>query len=164
MNCDLCGKSGILYKAEVEGARVNACETCAKHGKIFHEIKQETPKEKAREEKRVRELFERREAAKTPTVTELIVKDYAQRIKNAREKKGLKQEDFAKNINEKESLLQQLESGRMEPNMILARKLEHALGIKLVEEYVENPEDSKKDKPKSNGPMTLGDMINIKRR
>jgi putative transcription factor len=165
MNCDLCGKSGTLYKAEVEGARVNACENCAKHGKIFHEIKQETSKERIREEKKVREILERKETAKRPEVTLLIVKDYSSRIKNARERKGLKQEDFAKKISEKESLLLQMESGHMEPNIELAKKLEHALGIKLIEEYVEDPDEMKKDKiQKSNGPLTLGDVINIKRR
>ncbi|MGV8169615.1 MAG: multiprotein bridging factor aMBF1 [Candidatus Nanoarchaeia archaeon] len=164
MNCDLCGKSGTLYKAEVEGARVNACENCAKHGKIFHEIRQVTQKEKAKEEKKVREILQRKESAKTPEITLLIVKDYSSRIKNAREKKGLKQEDFAKKISEKESLLHQLESGHMQPSIELAKKLEHALGIKLIEEYREDPDELKGEKPRANGPLTIGDMINVRKR
>jgi putative transcription factor len=164
MNCDMCGKTGTLYKAEIEGVRMNVCENCARHGKVFHEIRQENPKEKAKEEKRVREILERKESARKPEVTLLIVKDYSSRIKNARERKGLKQEDFAKKINEKESLLHMLESGHMEPNIELARKLEHALGIRLIEEFVEQPNELKGEKPKADGPMTLGDVINIKRR
>ncbi|MFA6073004.1 MAG: multiprotein bridging factor aMBF1 [Candidatus Woesearchaeota archaeon] len=165
MNCDLCGKPGRLFKSEVEGARVNACESCSKHGKVFHEIKQETPKVVAREEKKIREIREKKEGAKEVPIIQLIVKDYASKIKNARERKKLKQEDFAKSISEKESVIHQLESGHMEPNIELAEKLEKALGIKLIEEYKENPDELKKDKlPRSNGPLTIGDMINFKKR
>jgi len=163
MNCDLCGKTGTLYKAEIEGVRMNACETCAKHGKIFHEITQETPKQKQKESKRQEQV--EREIAKPVEILQLIVKDYSLKIKNARERKGLKQEDFAKRIKEKESVIHQLESGHMEPNIELARKLEKELGIKLVEEYKEDPDELKKDKMlRANGPLTLGDMINIKKR
>ncbi len=164
MNCDLCGKTGTLFKAEIEGVRMNVCETCTRHGKVFHEIKQATPNEKKKEEKKVREMIERHESvAKKPEVIQLIVKDYSMKIKNARERKGLKQEDFAKKINEKESLIHQMESGHMEPNIELARKLEHALGIKLIEEFIDEPEIGS-EKTKSNGPLTLGDMINVKKR
>jgi putative transcription factor len=158
MVCDLCGKTGTLYKTEIEGSRVNACESCAKYGKVLHEIKTEQTRKQFRDSKeRVQSV------AKTPEVIQLIVKNYGQKIKNARESRNLKQEDFAKLINEKESLLHHLESGKMEPNLELAKKLEKALGIKLIEEMVLEPEEQKQN-IKASGPMTLGDMINIKKR
>ena len=162
MNCDLCGKTGTLYKTEIEGVRMNACETCARHGKIFHEIRQELPKQKEKEQKR--QVREDKPSVPAPEVIQLIMKDYSSKIKNAREHKGLKQEDFAKKINEKESVIHQLESGHMKPNLELAQKLEHALGIKIIEEITMEPEEMQGGKPKGNGPLTLGDMINIKKR
>lgn len=164
MNCDICGKSGKLFRVELEGSKIIACEDCARYGKVFHEIKQETPKEIKIKEAREKERGAAGSAPKAPETIQLIVKDYASRIKNAREKKGLKQEDFAKKISEKESLLHQLESGRMEPSIALAEKLEKTLGIKLIEEITLEPEEKKEGLKPRGGPMTLGDLINIKRR
>jgi putative transcription factor len=161
LNCDLCGKTGQLFKVELEGSRIVACEECAKYGKILHEVKQEVPKRS--KAAKANDQASASSAPKTPETVQLIVKDYSSKIKNAREKRELKQEDFAKQINEKESVLHQLESGRMEPNMELARKLEKALGIKIIEEIILEPEE-KSDKLKASGPMTLGDMINLKKK
>lgn len=157
MICDLCGKSGKMYKAEIEGSRMVVCESCAKYGKVLHEIKpQEAQKKK--------ESSTAREVSKAPETIQMIVKDYSLKIKNAREKKGIKQEDFAKIINEKESLLHQLESGKMEPSIVLAEKLQKALGIKLIEEITLEPDEKKDGLKPHSGPMTLGDLINIKKR
>jgi putative transcription factor len=161
LNCDLCGKPGQLFKVELEGSKIVACEDCAKYGKILYEVKQEVPKASKSPKSGVHTSVS--SAPKAPETIQLIVKDFPAKIKNAREKKGLKQEDFAKLINEKESLLHHLEAGKMEPNMELAHKLEKALGIKLIEEITLEPEE-KTDKLKANGPMTLGDLINIKKR
>jgi putative transcription factor len=156
MICDLCGKPGKLYKVELEGSRVVACESCAKYGKVLHEVNTESPKKK--------EIVQERRENKSPEVVQIIVKDYASKIKNAREKQKILQEDFAKRINVKDSLLLHLESGKMEPNIELARKLEKALGIKLVDEMVLEPEEKKDGLKPHSGPMTLGDLINIKKR
>ena len=84
-------------------------------------------------------------------------------------------EDFAKKINEHKSLVHQVESEHIKPNILLARKLEHALHIKIVEEVKsEKYEASDGDKhlnstgrittkPKSEG-LTFGDMINFKKK
>jgi putative transcription factor len=160
MICDLCGKSGKLYKVELEGSRVIACESCAKYGKVLHEVKEEVSKKKDMKEK---ESAQTRQIQKGPEVIQIIVKDYSTKIKNAREKRQIKQEDFAKLVNIKDSLLLHIESGKMEPNMDLAHKLEKALGIRLIEEITLEPE-VKSEKLKTNGPMTLGDLINIKKR
>lgn len=163
MICDLCGKSGTLYKTEIEGSRVNACESCASYGKVLHEIKQEQPKKAGASKSASQNSSSPGSVQKKPEIIQLIVKDYASKIKNARERKKIKQEDFAKMINEKDSLIHHLESGRMEPSMELAEKLEKALGIKLIEEMTLEPEEEKRNM-KASGPMTLGDLINIKKR
>jgi putative transcription factor len=160
--CDLCGKSGKMYKVELEGSRVVACETCAKFGKVLFEVKEQTPNAK-RGKTESGQTKTSPQRAQAPETLQLIVKDYSSKIKNAREKQKIKQEDFAKMISEKESVIHHLESGKMQPNLQLASKLEKALGIKLIEEITLEPEEKKDAKPNS-GPMTLGDMINLKKR
>ena len=87
--------------------------------------------------------------------------DYADKIKKKREKLGIKQVDFAKQVRERYSLISKIETGAIEPNIKLARKLEKHLKIRLVEEYQEKP----KHLAKSEGDgVTIGDMIKIKKR
>jgi putative transcription factor len=74
---------------------------------------------------------------------------------------GIKQEDAAKKLSEKVSILHNLETGRREPSIPLARKLENFYGIKLIEVSKEE----KIEKSKSNSEeITLGDVITIKKR
>ena len=54
------------------------------------------------------------------------------KIKVAREKLALTHEELGKKINEKASVLRNLEAGKMAPNNQLASKLEHMLKIKLA--------------------------------
>ena len=90
---------------------------------------------------------------------EILVENFAQIIKLKRESRGLSQRDFANKINEKESVIHKIETGNYEPVLPLARKLEKFLGVKLVEEYIE---DSQKFKENKEQGFTLGDFINIK--
>ena len=96
-----------------------------------------------------------------PEEVEVITKDYSSRIKNTREKLGIKQEDLARKINEKESLIHKIESGRIKPNMAVAKKLESALKIRLVETYIENAERKVNMRDEN---LTIGDLINVKQR
>ena len=86
--------------------------------------------------------------------------DYSTKIRSAREKLGLTHEELGKKINEKASVLRNLESGKMEPNNQLASKLEHMLKIKLLvaisEEKVPPPTSKS-----ANQEITLGDLIEI---
>jgi uncharacterized protein (TIGR00270 family) len=91
-------------------------------------------------------------------------------VKNARERLGLKQEDFAKNINEHKSLIHQVESEHIKPSIVFARKLERALHIKIVEEMKSEDEEAQKDsatrpgsRNRSEG-LTFGDMITVKKK
>jgi putative transcription factor len=52
-------------------------------------------------------------------------------IKEAREMRGMSQDELGRKINEKPSVISHLETGSMKPNDILARKLEHFLKIRL---------------------------------
>jgi putative transcription factor len=71
-------------------------------------------------------------------VEELELKeDYHKVIKQAREKLGLSQEALGRKINEKPSVIKLLESGKLKPDNMLARKLEHFLKVQLLVPAVE---------------------------
>lgn len=144
--CDLCGKETRLAQAEIEGTTLDVCRDCAKYGKAVKRASLHSRKPRpARREK----IF-------------IIVDDYNRRIKQARENMGLKQEDLAKQVAEKESVIHWLESKRHEPNLELARKLERFLHITLVEESEEVSTEGMKSSKK--GEYTLGDFVKVRKR
>jgi len=60
------------------------------------------------------------------------------RIKNARERMGLSQEELAAQLNEKATLIKKIEQGEVKPPIELARKLEKFLKIQIIEEVTED--------------------------
>ena len=85
--------------------------------------------------------------------------DYPNKIRAAREKLGLTHEELGKKINEKASVLRNLEAGKMAPNNHLAAKLEHMLKIKLL---VPISEEKVTQIPQSaNQELTLGELIKL---
>ena len=154
-SCDMCGKQGELYRAEIEGTQMNVCRLCAKYGKV---IKRVVPE---RYEKKKKQPEKKGNDEPKAEIIQVIRKGYGERIRQQREKMGLKQEELAKKISEKLSLIHKMESERFEPSITLARKLEHFLRIKLVEE-----QELKKEPHQisTHDQFTVGDFIKIKRR
>ncbi len=150
MSCDMCGADGELFLTEIEGSKLNLCKECSKFGTVIKKI---TNKEVSTQIEKIKTMPEEQ-------IVQVIVKDYSGLIKKKRESLGLKQKELAKRIAEKESVIHKLESGQIEPNLNLARKLEKTLGIRLLEE-----ETVKKTaiKPKrKNLDVTIGDMFKLK--
>jgi putative transcription factor len=149
--CDMCGKETELFLTDVEGTNLNVCGDCSKFGKVTRKIN-------ATQSIRTR----RSQYGNIPEeeeTTMVIITGFGNLIKNAREKLGLKQDDFARKINEKTSLVHNLESEHHEPSMRAAEKIEKFLNIKLIEEV--KLEKSNLEHKKS-GAMTIGDMIKLK--
>ena len=151
MRCDMCGSEGKLYKTVIEDAQLNVCHECSKFGKVTGIVQQISDKitQKAVNKKPETEIMD------------IIVDDYAEKIKKKREQLGLKQEEFAKKINEKESLVQKIESGHFEPSIGLAKKIQSFLKIKLIGEHEERYEHQKATKTDT---FTIGDLIKIKKK
>jgi len=148
MLCDMCGSPGKLFKTIVEGTELSVCQECSRFGKVVGVIEQSTkPIAKTESEEPETEVME------------LLVEDYAEKIRKKRESLGLNQEEFAKKLNEKESLIQKIESGHFEPPIGLAKRIGKVLQLRLVEGYEEQHE--KQPRPKVEG-FTLGDFIKIK--
>ena len=124
MDCDICGKKEAIFYIEIEGAKMSACPGCSQGAKIIGKIgraidettKTETP------------IIEYKEKE-----TE-IEENCGQIIREAREEKKLELKDLAMSINENENYLKHIEQGKLMPTLKTARKLEKALGIRLINE------------------------------
>ncbi len=151
--CDMCGKETDLVVALIEGTELNVCRGCAKHGSILRKLRSEKTFEKSRK-------IENQSIEPEEGFIEKIVEDYGNIIKKAREKLNIKQEDFARKINEKVSLIHNLESGHHEPSIKVAQKIERFLRIKLVENNKIEKAEFNKSKSEA---LTIGDLIKLKK-
>ena len=153
----MCGSESRLYKSEIEGTLLNVCHNCAKFGKVVANVHDkkflEKREKKWEKERQSRPLLSKEE------ITQSVVEDYAKIIKEKRESMDLKQEDFAKKINEKESIIHKIETSHFEPSIKLARKIEKFLRVKLVEQQVSESVETEKTPSEA---FTLGDFIKIK--
>lgn len=89
-----------------------------------------------------------------------LAQDYDDRIRDARENMDLSQEDLAKQLNEKASLIQKLERGDVLPSDEVQKKLERKLDISLSESP--DTEDTEWEGGSSTGSYTLGDVVKRK--
>ncbi|MCI0503638.1 multiprotein-bridging factor 1 family protein [Candidatus Micrarchaeota archaeon] len=149
--CDICGKSPVRAQILLEGARLLACGNCMRGGKVLHRFDDEGAQ------------LEKPMSASPVESAEEIAENYGKMIKAAREKSGLPLAVIAERTREKESYLHAIEHERLIPTIEVARKLEHELGIRLVEktQSVAGPAASG---PKAFTPPTLADMIDTRKK
>ncbi len=89
-----------------------------------------------------------------------LAQDYDDRLRDAREAAGLSQEDLAKQLNEKASLIRKLEHGDTLPSDDVQRKLEKALDVDLSAGA--SGGDTEWEGGASSGEYTLGDVVERK--
>lgn len=153
-NCEICGTDTTLVRAVIESVEVDVCKACARFGEA-----RQTPAS-SRVERYEERAARQRARARPPEQIPTIVDDYALRIKRRRERLGITQEELAKTLAERESVVSALENGTREPDIDLAKKIERALSIKLIE-ACEQKEPAIAIHQTSAG-MTLGDIIKRK--
>lgn len=139
MECEICGNKGQVTKVEIEGTVLSVCNSCLRLGRkvdITTEIKM-----------------------KKTNVLEVssINPEFANIIKKTRNKQGMTVEQLGEKIKEKPSVIERVERG-MRPTDALARKLEKALKVKLLN-YEEVSVDMNRTKEES---AKLGDIAVIK--
>ncbi len=142
MRCEMCGREGELKEAVVEGAMLSVCFNCSKFGVVVKtkDVVVEKPR------------FVKEE------VVDFVVDEYSHLIRKGRERKGLKQEELAKYIGERESVVSGAEAGRLKPGLKVAKKLEVFLGIKLISKDI--PEGGVKgDLNFKDSNLTIGDLL-----
>jgi putative transcription factor len=149
----------------IEGAKLTVCVECSKHGKSTWEEPVKTSVIPQRQTTSAQGApipgpikIRKRVVITRVDTSQEIVEDYADVIREAREKMGMSHEDLGKKISEKESVLKKVETGKITPNDQLISKLEHTLKIKLLvpvaEEKVPLPKTASRE-------FTLGDAIKI---
>ncbi len=145
MQCEICGAEAPLYKVKIEGTIMNVCANCMKYGEPVRTVTRKIPIKTP--------------IVKSPEIVEDIVPGYAEIIRKAREAKGLKQEEFAKKINEKESIIHKVETGHFKPSLQLAKKIENFLGVKLIERIEASSDLPKTTEEHEETGFTLGDFV-----
>ncbi len=162
MQCELCGADirGIPKIVQIEGAELRVCIQCAKYGT---EVQQKRGGEARRRpatgasqasptpRRHARDVFDYMEGD--------IVEDYAERIRKARMSKRWDQKALALEIKEREILIKKIEKGDLIPEDEVRKKLEKALGIRLIESGMEET----REKGGGRVSTTLGDLISIRR-
>jgi len=148
MNCEICGKDSELYETLIEGTKLDVCTKCSSFGKVI--AKKETSEEVEKPAARMQ----------FPKERDIVVDDYAKLVKTAREKMKLTQEELARAIAEKESLIHQIESSHIMPQIKTAKKLEQYLRIKLITDHVEEETGIKLNF--GDDGLTIGDLVKIK--
>ena len=170
MNCEICGKpiEGRHIRTKIDGSVLEVCKECSKFGRVQKDTplerkfvsrnKKGNPQNKNRSASNKQNLQRRR---REEPMDELV-EDYNVIIRKARESKGWTREELGAKIYEKVSVINRIESGKMEPDIKLAKKFEKTLGINLIEKYDEM--DLESFKSSAAGPNTLGSVVKIKRR
>lgn len=171
--CEMCGANkASLTTTKVEGAELQLCDSCKDFGTEVRtesqsstSTKYSTSSSKAKSSgssssssssssggrtRRRRDMFDDMDE---------IATDYDERIRKAREQKGLSQEDLAKQLNEKASLIRKLERGDVLPSDDVQKKLEKKLAISLTEGSSDEEADWSSG---SSTTTTLGDVVKRK--
>ncbi len=162
----MCGETvrGIPKLVRVEGAELQVCSKCEKYGTEVQQKRGDmkrpaaprspgapAPGPATQTAYRKRDLFDFMEGE--------IVDDYADRIKKARMEKGLSQKDLAMQMKEKEHLIKKIENSELIPEDDVRKKIEKALGIRLVDA---SSDDTEKKMQNKLAP-TLGDVTIIRK-
>lgn len=151
--CEMCGKEAQLFLTIVEGGELKVCPSCAKFGKIKDNGYSGSGNQNSSSYYTNKEKIEIS-----------IVGNFSSLIHQEREKRKMTQEEFARFLNEKESIVSKWENGTLKPRNETAKHLENVLRLTLlVRGKEEEDNDQIKAKPSSEG-FTLGDFIKVKKR
>jgi len=153
MNCEICGKDlkGSGFKIIVEGTELTVCQSC----KQFGSEKVSTASQAGA--KRV--VIRKKKVSTEIEFKDELVENYSQIIRREREKRGWSQEQLAKKIQEKESLIRKIENAEITPDPEVVAKLEKLFGVKLKESV-----PVVKLEKKSSPTPTLGDIVVVKKK
>ncbi len=147
MRCEMCGREGNLTKADIEGSVLSVCDDCSSFGTVISS------------RLALRQRISGSSHLLQPEKELTLVPNYPLIIKQKRESISMTQEDFAKKIGEKISLVHKIETGHFDANISIAKKIERVLGLKLVIE--ETVPDAPAQKSQS-AAYTIGDILRAK--
>ena len=126
--CEICGveiKKGHARYIQIGTSKLRVCEACARYGTAVVEP----------ENKNSSSLLARKgnlhhkgmDIEIEELDMDMDMEDYGRKVKEAREKAGLKQEELARMINEKHSLLRKIENDAITPTEEVRMKIQRVL-------------------------------------
>lgn len=148
-----------LRRATIEGTVMSVCGNCVKFG-----VEQAGAQAEVTGRSRVTQSLERRAARGRSRdvfeqMQEELVEDYGQRVRRAREQRGLTLEQLGEKLKTRRDTLAKVESGSYHPEEALITKLEKELGIKLKEKPETPAGMGGQPPPSATKALTLGDLI-----
>lgn len=154
-SCEMCGREAPVRLATVEGTKMQVCSLCVKFG--VEVVGQGVGAGRSRIPQALDDRAARQRPADIFQASETeLVEDFGKRVRDGRQRKGLTQEELARKLNERQSILSKVEAGTQRPTEDLARRLQRELGITLFEQVaVAEPER----RTSTGGTFTLGDLI-----
>ncbi len=154
--CEMCGKEQEHLRAvSVEGTRLMLCDRCSRFGEEI-QPPETPPVTRTGAPRVIRPGAPRRAPDLSLQQPEYdLAPDFPDRLRRAREARGWKREELARRVNEKLSVLEKLEKGRMRPPDTLVAKLERILEVRL-RERIEEGESLPHTETR---PLTLGDLM-----
>jgi len=173
VQCEMCGTETPSPKTvKVEGAELDVCDQCASFGTEVKTADSSSTSTKystgsdsgssgssssagpssggGGSSRRRSDMFDRMDD---------LVQDYGERIRSARESRGMSQADLADELNEKASLIRKLERGDTLPSDDVQRELEGFLDITLTGGDVD---DADWESGTDASTRTLGDVVERK--
>jgi putative transcription factor len=153
--CEICGRpiEGEPIPVEVDKAVLYVCRSCAaQYGKRVAQRQPQSavPKKPA----------PRPAAPRPPPLEVELVENFGAVIRRARENLGLSREALAAMLGVKETVLRRIEAGQLQPDLALAKRLERALGVRLLVEAAE--EGVAKSGGRVERGLTLGEVAEIR--
>ncbi len=167
----MCGSDQASLKTvKVEGAELQLCDDCAEFGTEVRTESTSSASTKYSTSSSSGSNSSRSSGSSSSSSSKTrrrdmfddmdeIATDYDDRIRQARESRGLSQEELAQSLNEKASLIRKLERGDIMPPDSVRKKIERKLDISLVEG--ESDDDSEWSGGGSTT-TTLGDVVKRK--
>jgi putative transcription factor len=162
MRCEVCGREilGPPQRRIIEGARLTVCSRCAAFGTAEWTPGRPTPA-RTPNRKQTPEASAPRPRLRNDVESveqHELIENYGAQIRKARQKLGLSEKDLAKKMQEKESVIKNLEKQDLTPDNKLISKLRKYLGLDIVEHA-----DSSKTQiiAKPTGAKTIGDMLKM---
>ena len=155
MYCEICGRpiEGEPIPVEVDKAVLYVCRSCAaQYGK---RATQRLPQSAVQKKPAPRPV-----APRPPPLEVELVENFGAVIRRARENLGLSREALAAMLGVKETVLRRIEAGQLQPDLALAKRLERALGVRLLVEAAE--EGVAKSGGKVERGLTLGEVAEIR--
>ena len=124
LTCEICGSpiGTASVRVDIDGAVLQVCQNCAGRGIRPRSARPEPILLRPR--RLSRDSFSDHELEIDP--------DYNSIVKRAREKMGLTQEALGRAISVKPSVISHVESKKLKPDLMLARKLMHYLHVNIL--------------------------------